>query len=139
MIWNLYFVSNFNPHFVTNIWKTIVYENISVLKKLAFRIITIIIINFFFQMTGFSMGRLRFHHQLDSSSRVCLNPDEPLLRPHLRGLQHLLHPRTSLLDANSLRRVSAPSDFGAHGICRLYFWTTVKSCSLQQLKIIFCQ
>ena len=53
------------------------------------------------------MGRLRLHHQLDPASRVCPDPDEPLLGQDLRGLQHLLYTRSSLLDANPLRRVSA--------------------------------
>ena len=52
------------------------------------------------------MGRLRVHHQLDPASRLRPDPDEPVLGPDLRGLQHLLYTRSSLLDANPLRRVS---------------------------------
>ena len=56
---------------------------------------------------GVGLGRLRVHHQLDPTSRLRPHPDEPLLQPHLRRLQHLLHPRIALLHADPLRRVSA--------------------------------
>ena len=78
-------------------------------------------------LPGVGMGRLRVHHQLDPSSRLRPDPDEPVFKPHLRGLQHLLHPRLALLHADPLRRVSAGQDLGTHGIS---WYVAVQGCAL---------
>ena len=63
--------------------------------------------NYCYPITGVSLGRIRLHHQPDPASCLCLDLDEPVLKPDLRRLQHLLHPRIALLHADPLRRVSA--------------------------------
>ena len=63
------------------------------------------------------MGRLRLYHQPDPPPRLCVAVDEPLLPEDLRRLQHFLHHRAALLNADPIRGFPASQNFGAHGLC----------------------
>lgn len=59
---------------------------------------------------GVGMGRLRFHHKLDTSARFCVAVDGPFLEQAFHELHDFLHFRAFAVDANTVRRFSADTN-----------------------------
>ena len=67
---------------------------------------------------GVSLGRIRFHYQSHPPTRLCAPADESIFSENLRRLQHFLHHRAALLNADPIRGFPASQNFGAHGLGR---------------------
>lgn len=63
----------------------------------------------------FSLGRLRIHNQFNPIACFRIVADGPVFVTHLYCVFDVFHFGSTVLNANSVRRLSAGSNFGAYG------------------------